>query len=199
MRIVINPGHSTRDPGAVGKVTTEAEITRAVTIVLCTKRSAIVAYEPKRQPPIPGGLLILLLTLRANKPAVTITLHVDSATSKRNKAGVYFRADDPDRDRWTGSRTLAESIVEQMKSHLEPRAEVFAAPYSRERRDGSTYPFTPGMLKRTARSAIVLVELGNIRHRPTEDEMVTLDWRGRAASAVDQGLRNWLLTRAPRE
>lgn len=192
IRTVLNPGHSSRDPGAVGKITTEAVITRAVTIALFTKRDALVGYEPKRQPAIPGGLLVLLLTLRLNKPAVTITLHVDSATSTENKAGVYYRADDPDKLRRAGSLSLAESIVGQMKALLEPRAEVVEAPYSRARQDGSTYLFTPGILKRTARSAIVLVELGNIRHAATEEVMVTVPWQGRAATAIDLGLRNWL-------
>ena len=183
MRIVVEVGHSTKDPGAIGVANIrEAEIVREVALRL---QAISPVYECKRRPPIPGGLGILLACLRLNKPDIVISLHCDAGPPDRDCGGAYYA--------YTSmpSRRLAELIVEQMRALSNPAARLHSAPYARSYK-GKVTDYTPGILRGTAKEAAVLIELGNMKYEPTAFAMVGERWQTRSATAIDNAVREYI-------
>ena len=183
MRIVVEVGHSTKDPGAIGVANIrEADIVREVALRL---QAISPVYECKRRPPIPGGLGILLACLRLNKPDIVLSLHCDAGPPDRDCGGPYYTTALP------GSRRLAELIAEKMKALSNPQAKLHSAPYAREHK-GKTIQYTPGILNNTAKEAAVLIELGNMKYEPTAFAMAGERWQTRSATAIDNAVREYI-------
>jgi len=189
MRIVLNPGHSTSDPGAVGPTgLTEAWVVRQVV----QKMLPLGEYEPKRQPAGSRGLGILLLALMANPPDVLVSVHCNAAGGNAGRtaddARIYAWAQDADNDRASASLALSRAITQTFDGLDGAEAQARVAPYLRQDREGKSYSYTPAILRRTARRAVVLVELNFISNPAIEARMRDPSWHDLAAHALDAGI-----------
>jgi len=194
MRVVVNPGHSTSDPGAIGPTgLTEAEVVQRVARCLVALSGDGVGYEPKRQPPGKKGLGILLETLRANPPQLLLSLHCNAHAWRPGKciheAQFYWWRDDP--DIWRRGRSLKLAMclsVAAQEGRLAEKAKTVSSPYSRQS-GGGVVSFVPAILRKTATLAPSLAELSFITDPHAEAAMRTVEWQGRAACALDDGIR----------
>jgi len=190
MRFVINPGHEQiRDKGAPGAAgVPEATINREVARALCALSDATITYEAKRQGVV--GLWMLTRALRANPPDALVSLHCNAAKHHPpciHEGQVYYWASDPDSERRACSLGLASAIREHAEGLMSERVTIRTAPYNR---DGKL--FLPGILDGTAKRAAVLVEMGFISDRHVAEAMNTAGWVARTASALDNGIRQWM-------
>ena len=199
MRVVVNPGHSVTDPGAIGPTgLTEAEVVQKVARCLVALSGDGIGYEPKRQPPGKKGLGILLQTLQANPPQLLLSLHCNAHLWRPGKciheAQFYWWSEDP--DMWRRGRSLKlafELVVAAREGRLAEKAKTVGAPYSRQS-GGGVVSFTPAILRKTATLAVSLAELGFITDPHAEKAMRTVEWQGRAACALDAGIRAFCAT-----
>ena len=198
-RVVVNPGHSISDPGAIGRTgLTEAEVAQKVARCLVALSGDGVGYEPKRQPPGKKGLGILLETLRANPPQLLLSLHCNAHEWRPGKciheARFYWWSEDP--DMWRRGRSLKlgfELVVAAREGRMAAQAKTVSAPYARVWK-GETMQFLPAILRQTATVAVSLAELGFITDPHVETAMRTVEWQGRAACALDAWIRAFCAT-----
>jgi len=185
MRVVIEPGHGGKDPGAVGpNGLCERDVITEVSHFLASKGGDGIEYILKRRTAFPS-LAALFAWMSRFKPDVILSLHCDSAAATHASAIVWCY--DPDKDRYCRSALLADTILAGLCSHIGGPTRVLTAPYLRRRPDGSTYMLLPGVLRGRALRASVLVELG-----PMHPRMAEVEWQSRAACGVDAGLRRWV-------
>jgi N-acetylmuramoyl-L-alanine amidase len=192
--VVIEPGHGGRDPGAVGRVLTEAAVVGRVAQELAARFSGPdVVYILKRRNFFEGltnklKLDALLKWIRRRRDRIVLSLHCDSSPGEHHFAQVLWWAQDPDSRREELSRQLAGLLVnELMRQSVATSAHSLSCPYDR---DGE--PFTPGVLINTARDAAVLIEYGFLSDRHVEDRMATPEWVQCAALATDRAVREFL-------
>ncbi len=188
MRVVINPGHAVTSPGAQGERINEAEVVQAVARALVALSGDGITYEGKRQEG--KDLAGLLYALRANKPDVVLSLHLNAPSMKLHRADIYWYLSDPNRERARQSHRLAGLIATEAMSddhHFAETAVVKTAPYAR----GNDPDFTPGILVDTASKAIVLVELAFITDKHSEAFFMTPEGQQKAARALDTAVRKW--------
>ena len=146
-------------------------------------------YEPKRQPSIPGGVLVLLHTLLNNPPDVLVSLHCDASEKHPpciHESRILYRSNDPVSSRREESAALAEMIRGQALLFAE-KSRIMKAPYLREGRY-----YTPGVLIDRATRAAVLVELGFISDVHVEKAMRTEHWIAQAAGALTAAIQSYL-------
>lgn len=193
MRIVVNPGHSVSDPGAPGPDgLSEAHVVQQVAAVM-----AALGYETKRQPAGAKGLGVLLGALHANPPDVLVSLHCNGYEWKAghciHECHVYYWTEDPDRARWAASRALAGTMAAVSMGHdgFASHGLAKCAPILRCRPDGSTYELLPGVLRKCATRAAVLVELGFVSDPHVAAAMRTPAWIDRTAHALDRAIKSW--------
>jgi N-acetylmuramoyl-L-alanine amidase len=191
MRVVVNPGHSTTDPGAIGPTgLTEAEVVRAVAQRLVALSDSRLGYEPKRQAGTGTGLSVLLKTLCLNPPDLLVSIHCNAGSRTLDECHVYWWREDSDARRRLDSSRLAGLIaiqVEAPEHRIAKRGRVLSAPYAR----ADDPHFVPGILRYTAKRAVVLVELGFITNPMIETAMATDVYQQHAAEALDAAIREW--------
>jgi N-acetylmuramoyl-L-alanine amidase len=184
VRIVIVRGHGGRDSGAGPTGLTEAEVTKAV-----AERLGGMGYEVKGQP---GGVPsvvargILNTALRVNRPDAVVALHCNAPSTTLHRCDVYYNREDAARLR--ESQRLADIIARRAVGHFAETSVVVSFPILR---DGK--PFTPGAMKGTAKTAIVLVEMGFLSCPEVEYAFRLESWRDRAAETIDAAIREWAL------
>jgi len=181
MRIVVNPGHSDYEPGALGpNGLTEASVNQQVAI-----RLRDMGYECKRQ-----GRFLSALTvgLRANKPDVLVSLHCNAGTTNRHECLVFYWLDDPDGRKRDLSHRLAAVIADHARGRFAEMAQPAVFPVWRDDKW-----FTPGIVKGTFKRAGVVVEMGFISDPHVETAMRQSSWADRAAQAIDAGIRAFVM------
>jgi len=194
MIVVVNPGHSSTDPGAIGPMGLhEADVALHVAHALLPLGDDAARYVGRRQKPGRLGRWRLCRSLRSDPPDVLLSLHCDSHDYATlgcvHEARIFYYQDDPQADRRAASHRLAMDI--RSKVEFAERATLRPAPYFRMVR-GKARPYTPGILMDTAREAIVLVEMGFITDPHVEAAMRTVAWVRRAAASLDAAMRRWL-------
>ena len=144
MLIIINPGHSATDPGAIGPTGLhEADVTLAVAQMLVSRGSDGIMYVMQRQGPGKKGLGRLLLGLKQNPPAILVSLHCDAYAWEPghciHRATVYYWQGDPDVARRNASHRLAVLNREAARRPHGYAADALTrpAPYLRRRQDGT--------------------------------------------------------------
>lgn len=190
-RVVLNPGHDgVLDKGApaYGGLTTEAAVNgMAARALLACDRDELPRgwhLEAKRQPPVPGGLALLLATLRANRPDVLVSLHCDAHPGGWqpgrciHRATVYWWPDDPDRSRAWRSRRLADAI--RAECRFAEHAKVATTPIAR----AGGRSLTPGVLRGCARLAAVLLEMGFVSDPHFIQAVTDERWKARFTSSM---------------
>lgn len=180
MRVCIEPGHSTSDPGAVVEGIREADIVQAVAKRLVALSGDGIAYEPKRRPAVSNGFSLLIATLRNNPPDVIVSLHCDSSARDPQKhiCRVYH-ADRGD------SKRLATALAFAARSTISEHSAVVKAPWDRAGKP-YTYP-----LLRIGKRASCLVELGYLSDVHAREAMQTEAWQAKAARVLDLAIRGW--------
>ena len=193
LRVVVEAGHGSGDPGAVGPGgITEAEVVAIVARALALRTDEAVRYEVKRRPTkIMGGLNAVLNAIRRNQPDVVISLHCDAGASNRHEGAVYYLKSDEMKVRGLASAKLADLIRQRMIGNVAETVTVKTAPILRARPDGSTYLLTPGILHRTAKRAAVLIELGFISDPHVAAAFASPKWQWNAGRVIDEALREW--------
>lgn len=194
--VVVNPGHSDTDSGAIGPTgLRESEVTLHLAHALLARGGGEVLYWGRRQEPGKQGLGRLLVSLLQNQPPMLLSLHCNayewSPGKCLHRAEFYHWARDPDTARRSHSASLSSWLVRRATGEggYAERAEPRTAPYYRLDRDGSPYLFTPAILHKKARLAAALVEIGYISDPHVEAAMRTRDWVRRAAGGLDRGIR----------
>jgi len=182
LRVVINPGHGPRggDPGAGREGVWEADIVRAIALEmkkLPTPKGVRIEYkrQPKQGKDGLSALGILCQTLRRNKPDVLISLHLNSTREKETRAS-YCLIIRPAPERvphkvWVNSGLLANLVSVELSA-----AGLFKGCQRWDR--------GLAILRRTAKSAAVLVELGFINNPSQRAKMLTSTWRKQVARAI---------------
>jgi hypothetical protein len=136
----------------------------------------------------------MLLALLRNPPEVLVSLHCNGFDWKPghciHECHIYYWAEDPDRTRWAASRDLAGTMAAVAMGHdgFAEHGLVKCAPILRQRPDGSTYWLMPGVLRKKAKRAAVLVELGFISDPHVEASMRDPAWIRRTAKALTRAI-----------
>ncbi len=178
MRIVIEWGHSLKDPGAVGSLLpqTEAQANRKIAQALAALSSGAVIYEIKNRGVL--GIGALLNSLRKNKPDVFITIHMDSSGPVLQGTMIYYNTIDHNQQRRAKSKLVATMLAQ------ESQGIVRMAPYPR---GGDMY--MPGALVNTAKQIMLLYEADNIANLSVEQICLTPAFINKHANAIDTAIR----------
>lgn len=189
LRVAVELGHGGRDPGALRNGVVEAQIVRSIAPWLNQLSGDGVVYDFCER----GATRLLTplkSMLRRDTPDIVISLHVNSAGSKKRDnpkphgATIYY---DP---KHKASATLAQLVQREVTPHEQGLSSTGAPPqlgtwpYSRP--DDSDYYYP---LHDTGRHAMVQVEMGFVTSPDDRFAMPTRGFAQQTAVQLDRAIR----------